>query len=334
VNNRPVAGPGYLRRHESALLLVGAIEPEVQPWLRAAGYEYRAVRTAKAALKALAENPAQLILVEGESSLEALRDDARLGEAWLLAVTDREDSKTAVAALQAGADDYLPRPFSRTELLARTRAGVRAAQQRSDDTLLRALMMNVPGAIYRSAWHAGHTLALISDEIERISGYPPENFIASAKRTLMSIVHPDDHERVMAEVARAGEEDGAFVVEYRIKRADGDVRWVLDRGQRVPGPGGRVCQLGFLGGLEPVAGFDPIADLPTGVQLSFYGSAFVLGTEGFPLADIPLQEMIGKAEAGRYQAKPVRVFGFEEIVEAHRTMERGLAGGKMVVAVN
>ena len=99
-------------------------------------------------------------------------------------------------------------------------------------------------------------------------------------------------------------------------------------------PGGRVCQLGFLGGLEPVAGFDPIADLPTGVQLSFYGSAFVLGTEGFPLADIPLQEMIAKAEAGRYQAKPVRVFGFEEIVEAHRTMERGLAGGKMVVAVN
>ena len=84
------------------------------------------------------------------------------------------------------------------ELLARARAGLRAAQQRSDDTLLRALMVNVPGAIYRSAWHAGHTLELISDEIERISGYPPENFIASAKRTLMSIVHPDDHERVMA----------------------------------------------------------------------------------------------------------------------------------------
>ena len=109
---------------------------------------------------------------------------------------------------------------------------------------------------------------------------------------------------------------------------------VLRDSLRIVRPGGRVCQLGFLGGLEPVAGFDPIADLPTGVQLSFYGSAFVLGTEGFPLTDIPLQEMIGKAEAGRYQAKPVKVFGFEEIVEAHRTMEQGLAGGKMVVAVN
>ena len=87
---------------------------------------------------------------------------------------------------KAGADDYLHRPFTRGELLARARAGMRAAQQRADDKLVRALMVNVPGAIYRSAWHADHTLELISDEIERISGYPPHNFIASAQA--------DDHE--------------------------------------------------------------------------------------------------------------------------------------------
>jgi len=97
---------------------------------------------------------------------------------------------------------------------------------------------------------------------------------------------------------------------------------------------GRVCQLGFLGGLEPVTDFNPIADLPTGVQLSFYGSAFVLGTPDFPLTDIPLQQMIGKAEAGRYQAKPAKVFTFGEIVEAHQAMEEGLAASKMVVAVS
>ena len=97
---------------------------------------------------------------------------------------------------------------------------------------------------------------------------------------------------------------------------------------------GRVCQLGFLGGLDPVADFNPIADLPISVQLSFYGSAFVLGTDEFPLTDIPLQEMITKAEAGRYQAKPARVFGFDEIVQAHRAMEDGLAAGKMTVAVD
>jgi NADPH:quinone reductase-like Zn-dependent oxidoreductase len=95
-----------------------------------------------------------------------------------------------------------------------------------------------------------------------------------------------------------------------------------------------VCQLGFLGGLEPVTDFNPIADLPTGVQFSSYGSAFVLGTPDFPLADIPLQQMIGKAEDGRYQAKPVKVFGFDEIVKSHQAMEEGQAVGKMVVVVS
>ena len=97
---------------------------------------------------------------------------------------------------------------------------------------------------------------------------------------------------------------------------------------------GRVCQLGFLGGLDPVPDFNPIADLPSGVQFSFYGSAFVLGTRDFPLSEIPLADMIAKAESGSYRAKPVRVFRFSEIVEAHRAMEAGQAAGKMVVAVD
>ena len=100
---------------------------------------------------------------------------------------------------------------------------------------------------------------------------------------------------------------------------------VLRDSVRIVRPRGRVCQLGFLGGLDPVAGFNPIADLPSGVQFSFYGSAFVLGTSEFPLSEIPLTEMIRKAENGLYQAKPARVFSFDDIVEAHRVMESGLS---------
>ena len=128
---------------------------------------------------------------------------SELIDPWLLAITVPAKGRGADAALDAGADDYLHRPFTRGELLARARAGVRAAQQRADDMLVRALLVNVPGAIYRSAWHAGHSLELISDEIERISGYPPVDFVASAKRTLMSIVHPRDRKRVSRAVAAA-----------------------------------------------------------------------------------------------------------------------------------
>ncbi|WP_329485869.1 zinc-binding dehydrogenase [Kitasatospora sp. NBC_01246] len=99
-------------------------------------------------------------------------------------------------------------------------------------------------------------------------------------------------------------------------------------------PRGRVCQVGFLGGFAPVADFDPMADLPGAVGLSFFGSAFVLGTPAFPLADVPLEAICAEVEAGVLKARPTRVFRFGEIVEAHRVMEAGRALGKMVVVVD
>ncbi|GGP56825.1 zinc-binding dehydrogenase [Streptomyces melanogenes] len=99
-------------------------------------------------------------------------------------------------------------------------------------------------------------------------------------------------------------------------------------------PRGRVCQLGFLGGFDPVRDFDPITDLPTGVQLSFFGSAFVLGTPAFPLTEVPLDQIYAKVAAGALRARPTRVFRFDEIVEAHRAMEAGEALGKMVVVLD
>jgi NADPH:quinone reductase-like Zn-dependent oxidoreductase len=95
---------------------------------------------------------------------------------------------------------------------------------------------------------------------------------------------------------------------------------------------GRVCQAGFLGGLGPVTDFLPIADMPSGVQFSFFGS-FEVGTPAYPISAIPFQEIVAKAEAGAYQTKPAQVFAFEEIADAHRVMESGQAGGKLVVAV-
>jgi PAS domain S-box-containing protein len=235
-----------VRRRQAGVLVVGLAEPEIQPWIRAAGHAVRAVRNADDALAVLDEEPADLIIADREPAgldvpgvCRKLRGDARADEAWLLALTIAAHKRTADAALDAGADDYLHRPFTRAEMLARARAGLRAAQQRADDALMRALMVNVPGAIYRSAWHTGFTLELISDEIERISGYPAANFIASKKRTLMSVIHPDDRERVGREVAKATEGE-PFGLEYRIVRADGEVRWVLDRGHLVRGAGGRM----------------------------------------------------------------------------------------------
>ena len=57
----------------------------------------------------------------------------------------------------------------------------------------------------------------------------------------------------------------------------------------------------------------------------------MFGTPGFPLSDVPCRQIAEDVAAGRLDARPVRVFRFEEIREAHRVMEANEADGKMVV---
>jgi NADPH:quinone reductase len=94
--------------------------------------------------------------------------------------------------------------------------------------------------------------------------------------------------------------------------------------------GGRSCLAGWLGGIDPIPDFNPLLQMASGVYLTFFGS-FVFGTPGFPLSDVPLRQIAADAAAGRLDIKPVRVFRFEEIQEAHRVMEANQAGGKLVV---
>jgi NADPH:quinone reductase len=99
-------------------------------------------------------------------------------------------------------------------------------------------------------------------------------------------------------------------------------------------PDGRVCMAGFLGGGTPIAAFDPTVHLPSGVHLSFFGSAFTFGSLEYPLCDIPFQTIVERAAEGIYRAKPAKIFRFGEIQEAHRLMESNRANGKIVVAMD
>jgi NADPH:quinone reductase len=95
---------------------------------------------------------------------------------------------------------------------------------------------------------------------------------------------------------------------------------------------GIACLAGWLGGLDPIGDFNPLLRMASGVNWSFFGS-FVFGSPGFPLSDVPLQQIAAQVATGRLEAAPERVFSFDQIHEAHRIMEAGEAGGKMVVVV-
>ena len=121
--------------------------------------------------------------------------------------------------------------FARLASLALASARLHA-DVRESEAKFKALVTNVPGAIFRCALDADWTMEFLSDAVEDISGYPAADFIGNRVRTFASIIHPDDAERVAETIS-----DGSapYSVEYRILHADGGVRWVLERGQRAGG---------------------------------------------------------------------------------------------------
>ena len=232
------------------ILVVGSSELAATaacPPLEQAGHRVRTAEDGRAGLTELKRQLPDVVVTEwrmpgldGIELCRAVRADADLDPAHVIVMTTADGADSAVSALEAGADDYLTTPFELEELLARVRNGRRAAQLRASEARLRALMANVPGAIYRCAPDRDWTMELISDEIERISGYPPGDFIDNAVRTYASVIHPDDREEVEDAVFEACDAKRPFVLEYRVERADGGLTWVLERGQLVHGTNGRT----------------------------------------------------------------------------------------------
>lgn len=88
---------------------------------------------------------------------------------------------------------------------------------------------------------------------------------------------------------------------------------------------GVVCFTGMLSDQWVVRDFYPIDYLPRGVRLTAYAG---------DASDLPagvLQDFLDAVAAGRATVPIDRVFGFDQVVEAHRRMESGQARGKLVV---
>jgi NADPH2:quinone reductase len=94
---------------------------------------------------------------------------------------------------------------------------------------------------------------------------------------------------------------------------------------------GRVCLVGLLDHAEPIAGFNPLFQMPhVGVHFSCLVS-WAFGTPDYPVTDVPFQAIIDRVADGTYKAKPAKVFRFEDVGEAHRLIEADEANGKLVV---
>jgi two-component system KDP operon response regulator KdpE len=106
------------------------------------GYAVYDARSGEEALDAVREQRFDLVLLDvnmpGMGGLEACRSIRSTSDTAIIMLTVRSAEEDKVAALDAGADDYVTKPFGMPELLARIRAALRRLPVSSDSALIRA----------------------------------------------------------------------------------------------------------------------------------------------------------------------------------------------------
>src|ERR1700704_4995812 len=138
--------------------------------LRLEGYDVTAVTDGEQALAAVQSDPPDLLVldimmpnVDGLTVCRRLR--ARNVAMPILMLTARHEVSDRVTGLDAGADDYLVKPFALDELLARLRALLRRTSVTGEHDILRADDLSLDPQ-RRAAWRGTRELALTKTEFD------------------------------------------------------------------------------------------------------------------------------------------------------------------------
>lgn len=144
-----------------------------------------------------------------------------------------------IAAAQTGAE--LGR--QKAEQALRKSEEVARESERRLDTLLNHL----PGMAYRCLNDRNWTMQLVSQGVEALTGYRPDELQDNRLISFATLVHPDDQDKLFQEVQLALANKRPFRVTYQLRHRDGGYRWMWEQGQAVMDEAGDiVCLEGFI----------------------------------------------------------------------------------------
>jgi PAS domain S-box-containing protein len=200
-------------------------------------FDVQAVSDGEAALDAARAHPPDLVLsdvmmpkLDGFGLLRALRADPALREIPVILLSARAGEESRIEGLEAGADDYLVKPFSAREIVARVETHIRVSRMRREANLA----LNESEDRFRTFANTAPAMLWITDSDSTCSfvsqgwlDYTGQGEKDALGFGWLDAVHTEDRDkaqRVFHEASRKGEE---FSLDFRVRRADGEYRWAL-----------------------------------------------------------------------------------------------------------
>jgi len=157
-----------------AKILIIEDEPQIvrtlRLYLEQAGFSTAAIYDGSQAIPAYRQEKPDLVLLDlnlpGQDGIDVCRALRRESAVPIIMVTARSDEADRLIGLELGADDYVVKPFSPREVVARVRAVLRrVAGSLADVDVLRAGELLIDTSAYR-AWLADKPLSLTQSEFE------------------------------------------------------------------------------------------------------------------------------------------------------------------------
>jgi len=186
-------------------ILIVDDEPQIRRIMRATligeGYEVDDARTGEEALVKVREFRPDLVLLDinmpgmgGLAACREIRADTSIG---VIMLTVRDSEADKVAALDAGADDYVAKPFSTPELLARIRAALRrvpAAQSAPARIVAGRLEIDFGARTVSNGAQTSHLTPKELDLLRYLAERP--NQVVKHRELLQSVWGPDYGDQV------------------------------------------------------------------------------------------------------------------------------------------
>ena len=174
-----------LGRHDTAArILIADDNTDMREYLArllaGAGYRVEAVADGQQALDAIRVDVPDLVVsdvmmprLDGLALVSTLRADPRMAAVPVLLLSARAGQEASIEGLQAGADDYLVKPFAAAELLARVRANIELARLRSHHARWRTALVDSLQEAFFVCDEAGAVIE-INAAFSDITGYGAE----------------------------------------------------------------------------------------------------------------------------------------------------------------